>query len=76
MDLKGKTVYVISALKFLNLIETRHDSKKLENNSKLLMKYIDIFKFYKQLLYFYLKNRNSFNLDSKAVKQSVASIIL
>ncbi len=39
------------------------------------MKYIDIFKFYKQLLYFYLKNRNSFNLDSKAVKQSVASII-
>ncbi len=75
MDLKGKTIYVISALKFLNLIETRHDSKRLENNSKLLMKYIDIFKFYKQLLYFYLKNRNSFNLDSKAVKQSVASII-
>ncbi len=37
MDLKGKTVYVISALKFLNLIETRHDSKKLENNSKLLI---------------------------------------
>ncbi len=75
MDLKGKTIYVISALKFLNLIETRHDSKRLENNSKLLMKYIEIFKFYKQLLYFYLKNRNSFNLDSKAVKQSVASII-
>ncbi len=62
MDLKGKTIYVISALKFLNLIETRHDSKRLENNSKLLMKYIDIFKFYKQLLYFYLKNRNSFKL--------------
>ncbi len=76
MDLKGKTIYVISALKFLNLIETRHDSKRLENNSKLLMKYIDIFKFYKQLLYFYLKNRNSFNLDSKAVKQSVQALFL
>ncbi len=33
MDLKGETVYVISALKFLNLIETRHNSKRLENNS-------------------------------------------
>ncbi len=64
MDLKGKTVYVISALKFLNLtLKQDMNSKKLENNSKLLMKYIDIFKFYKQLLYFYLKNRNSFNLD-------------
>ncbi len=74
MDLKGKTIYVISALKFLNLIETRHDSKRLENNSKCLWNTLTFLSFTNSYD-FYLKNRNSFNLDSKAVKQSVASII-
>ncbi|QQH27750.1 hypothetical protein HYE04_00915 [Mycoplasmopsis bovis] len=49
------------------------NSKRLENNSNAYEIH-DIFKFYKQLLYFYLKNRNSFNLDRKLLN-SVASII-
>lgn len=47
IDLKDETIYEISVLKFLNLIETRHNSKRLENNLKLQKKHKDFSKFCK-----------------------------
>ncbi|WP_051622781.1 IS30 family transposase, partial [Mycoplasmopsis primatum] len=73
--LKNEHVILISVYQFIHALATRHDSKKTSNNRKILSKWDPFLEFFIKKFKYFMKYKNSKDLNEKAVEESVQNII-